>query len=254
MDPVTISLAMGVASKAFDAIKKGFAVGRDIEQMSGDIGRWMGAVSDVDNAEKQAKNPPLFGKLFKAGSIEEAALAAYAAKKKLEEQRYELKMFLNMTYGPQAYNELLQMEGQIRKERQQTIYKQQQLRRQIGEAITWLLVVGIIGGFAVLVAGIWIKQARADGKMYNAPKDYTYKQKVWQGKITEKKYTTCRLKKRVTSKYTKKKACIYQGGNKTYTMMIEVWCPKKYKCVYDPNGTEPDIDKVMESLRSIKYL
>jgi hypothetical protein len=47
-----------VASKAFDAIKKGFAVGRDIEQMSGDIGRWMGAVSDVDNAEKQAKNPP----------------------------------------------------------------------------------------------------------------------------------------------------------------------------------------------------
>ena len=103
MDPVTISLAMGVASKAFDAIKKGFAVGRDIEQMSGDIGRWMGAVSDVDNAEKQAKNPPLFGKLFKAGSIEEAALSAYAAKKKLEEQRYELKMFLNMTYGPQAY-------------------------------------------------------------------------------------------------------------------------------------------------------
>ena len=37
-------------------------MGRDIEQMSGDIGRWMGAVSDVDNAEKQAKNPPLFGK------------------------------------------------------------------------------------------------------------------------------------------------------------------------------------------------
>jgi len=189
--------------------------------------------------------------LFKAGSIEEAALAAYAAKKKLEEQRYELKVFLNMTYGPQAYDDLLKMEGQIRKQRQETVYKQQQLRRQIGEAVTWLIVVSIIGGFAVLVAGIWIKEARADGKMYNAPKDYTYKQKVWQGKITEKKYTTCRLKKRVTSKYTDKRACIYQGGNKTYTMMIETWCPKKYKCIYDPNGTEPDIDKVMESLRSI---
>ena len=188
MDPVTISLAMGVASKAFDAIKKGFAVGRDIEQMSGDIGRWMGAVSDVDNAEKQAKNPPLFGKLFKAGSIEEAALSAYAAKKKLEEQRYELKMFLNMTYGPQAYDDLLKMEGQIRKERQQTIYKQQQLRRQIGEAITWLIVVAIIGGFCVLVAGIWMKKARAEnyiqmteGYKYK-PRDYTNQQKVWQGK------------------------------------------------------------------------
>ena len=127
MDPVTISIAMGIATKSFEAIKAGFAAARDIEQMSGDIGRWMGAVSDVDNAEKQAKNPPLFGKLFKAGSIEEAALAAYAAKKKLEEQRYELKVFLNMTYGPQAYNDLLAMEGQIRKQRQETIYKQQQL-------------------------------------------------------------------------------------------------------------------------------
>ena len=188
MDPVTISLAMGVASKAFDAIKKGFAVGRDIEQMSGDIGRWMGAVSDVDNAEKQAKNPPLFGKLFKAGSIEEAALSAYAAKKKLEEQRYELKMFLNMTYGPQAYDDLLKMEGQIRKERQQTVYKQQQLRRQIGEAVAWLVVASIVGGFAVLVAGIWIKETRAENYIQMTegykfkPRDYTNQQKIWQGK------------------------------------------------------------------------
>ena len=249
MDPVTISLAMGVASKAFDAIKKGFAVGRDIEQMSGDIGRWMGAVSDVDNAEKQAKNPPLFGKLFKAGSIEEAALSAYAAKKKLEEQRYELKMFLNMTYGPQAYNDLLAMEGQIRKERQQTIYKQQQLRRQIGEAIGWLVCALIIGAFAVLIASIWIKKAR--GAYEFTPRDYTRQQKTWR-EPDPKKYTTCRLKKRITSKYTQKKACIYEGGNKTFTMMIESWCPKKYKCLYDPNGEEPDIDRVMESLRSIK--
>jgi hypothetical protein len=248
MDPVTISVAVGVASKAFDAIKKGFAVGRDIEQMSGDIGRWMGAVSDVDNAEKQAKNPPLFGKLFKAGSVEEAAMAAFAAKKKLEEQRYELKMFLNMTYGPQAYDDLLKMEGQIRKERQQTIYKQQQLRRQIGEAIGWLICALLVGAFAVLIASIWIKKARGDYKF--TPRDYSRQQKEWRNPDT-KKYTTCRLKKRITSKYTNKRACIYQGGNKTFTMMIETWCPKKYKCLYDPNGEEPDIDKVMESLRSI---
>ena len=207
MDPVTISVAMGVANSAFNAIKSGFAAARDIEQMSGDIGRWMGAVSDIDNAEKQAKNPPLFGKLFKAGSIEEAALAAYAAKKKLEEQRYELKMFLNMTHGPGAYEELLAMEGQIRKERQQTVYKQQQMRRQIGEAITWLIVVLIIGGFALLVASVWSKRAKADGYIYK-PKEYTREQKIWQGKIKKKKYTTCRLKKRIKSK-TGMMACIY---------------------------------------------
>jgi len=190
----------------------------------------------------------LFGKLFKAGSIEEAALSAYAAKKKLEEQRYELKIFLNMTYGPQAYDDLLKMEGQIRKQRQETVYKRQQLRRQIGEAIAWITVVVIIGGFAILVASIWSKKARA--YEYKS-KSYTKQQLLNQGIVDKKKYTTCRLKKRVTSRYTDKRACIYQGGNKTFTMMIETWCPKKYKCVYNPNGEEPDIDKVMESLRSI---
>jgi len=163
MDPLTISLAVGVASKAFSAIKQGFAVGRDLEQMSGDVSRWMGAASDVDNAQKQAKNPGIFGKVFGAGSVESMALEAYAAKKKLEEQRYELKMYLNMTQGPQAYDELLEMEGQIRKERQATIYKQQKIRKQIGEAIAILFVVAIIGGFLALLGTVYINRAQGDG-------------------------------------------------------------------------------------------
>jgi hypothetical protein len=219
--------------------------------MSGDIGRWMGAVSDVDNAEKQAKNPPLFGKLFKAGSIEEAAMAAYAAKKKLEEQRYELKMFLNLTHGPQAYDELLQMEGQIRKQRQQTVYKQQQMRRQLGEGIAWLLLVLVVGGFMLLVASIWFNKSYADGYKYK-PKSLTQKQKINQGLVKKPKMTTCRLKKQKV--YKDKMACIYQGANKTFELEfadIRIGCPKQYKCVLNPNGKEPSIDKVMESLRSI---
>ena len=111
----------------------------------------------------------------------------------------------------------------------------------------------MVGKFLfILLITFYSNPIHSGAKQIGKKKEYTRQQKVWQGKIKEKKYTTCRLKKRVTSKYTQKKACIYQGGNKTYTMMIEVWCPKKYKCIYDPNGTEPDIDKVMESLRSIK--
>lgn len=150
-----------MASKAFSAIKQGFAVGRDIEQMSGDLSRWMGAVSDVDNAEKQAKNPPLFKKLFDKGSIEQAAIQAFTAKKKLEEQRYELKMFLNMTYGPQAYADLLAMEGQIRKDRQEMVYKQQKMRQQIFDIIGWVFVSVIVFGFFGLIAMIWADRAKA---------------------------------------------------------------------------------------------
>jgi hypothetical protein len=242
MDPVTISLAVGVASKAFSAIKQGFAVGRDLEQMSGDISRWMGAVSDVDNAEKQAKNPGVFSKVFGAGSIETMALQAYTAKKKLEEQRYELKMFLNMTQGPGAYDELLQMEGQIRKQRQETIYKQQQIRKQIGEGIGWLFLVLVIGGFLLLLASVFTSKSYA--------KDYTYKQKVHQGKIKEPQYTRCLRKKMLH--YKGGLACIYQGAGRTFEIEFtdkRIGCPRQYQCIYNPNSKEPNIDDVMKSLQ-----
>ena len=102
-----------------------------------------------------------------------------------------------MTYGPQAYNDLLAMEGQIRKQRQETVYKQQQLRRQIGEAITWFIVAAIVGGFAVLVAGIWIKQAKA---YEYKPKEYTKQQKIWQGKTKKKNIQHVDLPKELNQK------------------------------------------------------
>jgi tetrahydromethanopterin S-methyltransferase subunit G len=244
MDPITISLAVGVASKAFDAIKSGFAMGRDLEQMSGDIGRWMGAASDVDQAEKQAKNPGVFGKVFGGGSIEATALQAYSAKKKLEEQRYELKMFLNLTHGPQAYDELLQMEGKIRKERQETIYKQQQLRKQIGEAIGWLFLVLVIGVMLLALASVFSSKAYG--------KELTHQQKVNQGIIKEPKYTMCLRKKMIA--YKGGLACVYRGAGRTFEIEftdVQTSCPRKYKCVYNPNGTEPNIDDVMKSLRDI---
>jgi len=176
MDPITISLAVGVASKAFETIKSGFALGKDLESMSGDLSRWMGASSDIDNAEKQAKNPGVFSKVFGSGSIESIALQTYSAKKKLEEQRYELKVFLNMTQGPGAYDELLQMEGQIRKQRQETIYKQQQLRKQIGEAIAWLVVVILISGFVFLLASAWISRSEAFAD--TQPKTFIFREEL----------------------------------------------------------------------------
>ena len=65
MDPATIGIAVSAASSAFSAIKKGFQMGREIESMGKDLSRWMGAMSDVDNAEKTTKNPSALQKLLK---------------------------------------------------------------------------------------------------------------------------------------------------------------------------------------------
>ena len=83
-------------------------------------------------------------------------------------------------------------------------------------------------------------------------KPYTYQQKVNQGIIVEPKYTMCLRKKMVA--YKGGLACIYQGAGKTFEIEfteVQTSCPRKYKCVYNPNGTEPNIDDVMKSLRDI---
>ena len=88
-DPVTISAAVATASTAFNGIKRAFAAGKELEAMSQDLSRWMGAVSDVDAAHKSAKNPTMFRKVFSGGTIEQEAIEAFTAKKKLEEQTLE---------------------------------------------------------------------------------------------------------------------------------------------------------------------
>ena len=155
MDPATIGLALTAASKAFGAIKKGFAIGKDIESMGADLGRCLSAVSDVDNTEKKAKNPSLLQKLFKGDDIKTSAIEAFTAKKKLEAQRQELKSFINFHYGANSWNEILHMEGQIRKQRQKEIYERQELRRKIAEWIGIVLLCCTIIGFIVFLAWLW---------------------------------------------------------------------------------------------------
>ena len=101
--------------------------------------------------------------------------------------------------------------------------------------------------------------AHAKGKIYEphdpkygTKKGYTLQQRIQRGTTENKKYTTCRLMKRLKSRKTKRQACIYIGGNKTYTLMYEDTCPAQYKCEYNPWSKEPSIDDVIDSLNSIK--
>lgn len=146
VDPIT---AITAATAAFNTIKKGFAIGRDIESMGSDLGRWMNAMSDIKKAEEYTKRPPLFKKLFAAGSVEEEAMQVFMAKKKAEDMRAELKQIISFTRGPSAWEELLRTEGEIRKKRQQMIYAQEERRQKV---IEW----GAIGGLLILVVGfVW---------------------------------------------------------------------------------------------------
>ena len=153
LDPLSITAAIATANTAFNGIKRAFQVGKDIQGMSNDLSKWMSAASDIENAQKRAKNPSLLTKLTRRGSIEQEAVEALTAKKKLEEQRYELQQFIKFTHGTHAWNELLKMEGDIRKRRQKEIYDKQILRQKIITVI--VLILCVIVGMGILLAFVY---------------------------------------------------------------------------------------------------
>ena len=138
LDPASIGIAITAANTAFNAIKRGFAAGREIESMGKDLSRWS----------------PLI-KLFKGKEIEASAIEAFTAKKKLEAQRQELKSFLNFHYGPQSWNQILAMEAEIRKKRKEEIYAKQELIRKIWEYIGWFVLFCTVVGFIFFLAWLW---------------------------------------------------------------------------------------------------
>ena len=143
---IEVVAAVSAATGAFNTIKAGFAAGREIESMAGDLSRWMGAVSDIKKAEEYNKKPPLFKKLFAAGSIEEEAMEVFMAKKKAEDMRNQLKQIIQFTRGPAAWEELLRTEADIRKKRQKLIYDQKERQKKVIEYILIGILVFIMAG------------------------------------------------------------------------------------------------------------
>jgi hypothetical protein len=138
IDPVT---GLAIATSAWKIIRQGFAAGREVESMAKDVSRWMGACHDIEKAHGKAKSRR-FG-----GSVEEEALETWAALKKVKQQREELRLYM-LAINPQAWNELVRLEGQIRKQR---IAEEAERRRRREEIFTWAAIVAGISVFMIVV-------------------------------------------------------------------------------------------------------
>ena len=142
VDPIS---AFGMATAAFNAIKKGFEVGRDVESMYGDIGRWMTSCETVNKEAKKAKTSGM--------SVEEEALEVFAHNKKIQAMEQELRTFVNMSHGPNAWNEVLRIQAEIRKKRKEAILA---AKKKQEEMIMWTMIgVGTLCSLWVVFYVIW---------------------------------------------------------------------------------------------------
>jgi hypothetical protein len=139
IDPFT---AVGLATSAFNILKQGISAGKDIQEMSGTLAKWGAAFSDFQYAEDKTKNPPFY-KMMSDNSAN--AIEIFAQKKKMEAMRKEIKDHISWTYGPSAWDEVLAIEGEMRRIRKEEAYKKQEV---IDNAINFIL-----GSIIFLIAG-----------------------------------------------------------------------------------------------------
>ena len=136
IDPFT---AFAAAQAAVSAIKKGVQLGKDIGGISKDLTKFAGAISDINFAHKRSENPPWYAVLF--GGTGPSAMDIFAKKKQAEALRAEIKQYIQFGYGQSAWDELLQIEGQVRKGRQKTMYRKAEIQQTILEWTLGILVV-----------------------------------------------------------------------------------------------------------------
>jgi len=240
---VVAEILTGIAlvQKSVDFIKSNIGTVNDIKDIAKQIdGFFLG--------EEQMNKGQGRGLSLKEqfGSVESSA-EDFINRRLLEERRNELKQLINLRFGPTAWDSIIaeraERINQAKEAHKQAKAKARKEREEILEVVKWV-------GYGFIIIGLVIAMLVVGVKVF--AKDYTRDQKIRNGTLSLPKMTTCRLKKQKVFK--DKMACIYQGANKTYELEftdIRIGCPKQYKCVFNPNGQEPSIDQVMESLRSI---
>ena len=152
LDPVS---ALAIATSAYNALKRGIELGRELSDMGNQLGAWAGAVADVKSAEEEAKDPPLFKKLISSGSVEQEAMQALVARKKIEQQERELRELIVYKWGTDAYVEMMRDRARIKDTRERAILNQRRkMRKLIQNVLTVTVLLGLVGIIVAFVIGI----------------------------------------------------------------------------------------------------
>ena len=135
MEPITVAVT------AFSAVKAGIKAGRELQDMAGDLGKLWGGLDTARASHNQKRTKAMKNEFV---SVEEEALKTFADKRKADEIEKELREFIIYTLGGEAWNELIDLRGKIRKQRQEEA-RAAELQRRRNQEIAAVLLTVVIG-------------------------------------------------------------------------------------------------------------
>ena len=155
LDPISL---LATATAVFNGLKKAVELGREAEDVFGQLGKWASAVSDLQEwmSGQQSIKPPLFGRIVFARSATAEAFDEYAAQVKIREMEKTLYNWFH--YGPlqhlgrDGYIEFTQMRRRIKEQREKMIYEQLRRRKRfIKNASDAGLIAVVVGTGGIIL-------------------------------------------------------------------------------------------------------
>jgi hypothetical protein len=156
MDPATISLIFGGAKMAYEAIKGGIKVGKEIQGMASDVAKLYGSVAKLTQLSATPPKP----KLFSGVSVEEMAMDIVVKRKQAQAWYHEVQNAFVAQYGLRGWEEVQREIVHIQKQQkaaqlaaQKEHEEQMHQLKVLGMAglLVVLLVVGMVVTFSLVV-------------------------------------------------------------------------------------------------------
>ena len=156
MDPATISLIFGGAKMAYEAIKGGIKVGKEIQGMASDVAKLYGSVAKLTQLSATPPKP----KLFSGVSVEEMAMDIVVKRKQAQAWYHEVQNAFVAQYGLRGWEEVQREIVHIQKQQkaaqlaaQKEHEEQMHQLKVLGMAglLVELLVVGMVVTFSLVV-------------------------------------------------------------------------------------------------------
>ena len=150
LDPVSL---LATATAVFNGLKAAVEVGREAEDVFSQLGKWAGAVADLQEwmrteEENANKPPPLFTKLVFKQSATAEAFDAYAAKIKINQMEEEIRHMFTLGelwwLGKEGYNEFIMMRRSIKEKREKMVYEQFRRRKKLIRMVTDYAFIAVI--------------------------------------------------------------------------------------------------------------
>jgi hypothetical protein len=150
MDPASMALIFGAAKTAYEAIKTGIKVGKEIQGMAGDIAKLYGSVTSLTKLSSDPPKPKMFSKV----SAEEMAMDIVVKRKQAEEWFAQVKNEFVATYGIAGWQEVERELTRIQKEQKAA---RERAAKEAEEFQREMMIICTIGGSVIfIIVGVFL--------------------------------------------------------------------------------------------------